>query len=332
MYGLDVLVQKVLLMTVLVILGFIMKKADKLDGKIAKGFGDTVVYLSQPAMIIYSFLEVEFNSRTLITALCVFVFAMIFHLVYFLIAFSLYKNAPDKQRTVLRFATVFTNAGFMGIPLISELISPEAAIYATFYVVAFNVYNWSFGCYLYTNDKSYISVKKMLLNPATIPTYIGFAIYLIAGLCTMPEFMRPIIDGFFVPVLQNDVLYLLKGTVMPLSMMMIGIRLAEADFKTMFKDKYLSLFIGVRLIAIPIGIMAILKLVLISGIIPADIIIPAATVLVISASTPAAAMANIFAERFDGDPVYASKLVSVSTLLSMITMPLIAALLSIVIK
>lgn len=332
MYGLDILVQKVLLMTVLVFLGLIMRKANKLDGKIAKGFGDTVIYLSQPAMIIYSFLEVDFNVRTLITALCVLGFALVFHLLYFLIAFSLYKNAPDKQRTVLRFATVFTNAGFMGIPLISELISPEAAIYATFYVVAFNIFNWSFGCYLFTNDKSYISAKKMLLNPSTIPTYIGFAIYLIAGLCTMPDFLRPVIDNFLVPVIQNDVLYLLKCTVMPLSMTMIGIRLAEADFKTMFKDKYLPLFIGVRLIAIPLGIMAIMKLILISGIIPSSIIVPAATVLVISASTPAAAMANIFAERFNGNAVYASKLVSVSTLISMLTMPLIAALLSIVIK
>lgn len=331
MYGLDVLVQKVFLMTVLVIMGFIMKKANKLDAKIAKGFGDTVIYLTQPAMIIYSFLEVDFNSRTLITSLCVLIFAIIFHLIYFIIAFTLYKKAPEKQRTILRFATVFTNAGFMGIPLISELISPEAAVYATFYVVAFNIFNWSFGCYLFTNDKSYISIKKMLINPATIPTFIGLVLYLIAGLCTMPAALTPIINNFLVPVVKNDILFLLKSTVMPLSMMMIGIRLAEADFKQMFKDKYLPLFIIIRLILIPLGVLTIMKLISISGILPSDIIIPAATVLIISASTPAAAMANIFAERYNGDAVYASKLVSVTTLLSMVTMPAIAALISIVI-
>ncbi len=331
MYGLDVLVQKVFLMTVLVIMGFIMKKANKLDAKMAKGFGDTVIYLTQPAMIIYSFLEVDFNSRTLITSLCVLIFAIIFHLIYFIIAFTLYKKAPEKQRTILRFATVFTNAGFMGIPLISELISPEAAVYATFYVVAFNIFNWSFGCYLFTNDKSYISIKKMLINPATIPTFIGLVLYLIAGLCTMPAVLTPIINNFLVPVVKNDVLFLLKSTVMPLSMMMIGIRLAEADFKQMFKDKYLPLFIIIRLILIPLGVLTIMKLISISGILPSDIIIPAATVLIISASTPAAAMANIFAERYNGDAVYASKLVSVTTLLSMVTMPAIAALISIVI-
>ncbi len=328
MYGLGTLVQKVALMTILVALGFIMRKANKANGNLAKGFADTVVYLSQPAMIIYSFLEAEFSARIIKTAVLVFIIAMILHGLYFGVAQLLFKNAPKKQQIVLRFATVFTNAGFMGIPLISELISPEAAVYATFYVVAFNIYNWSLGCYIYTNDKTYISAKKMLLNPATIPTYIGLAIYLIGGLCTMPAGLQPIINGFLVPVLQNDVLYLLKCTVMPLSMMMIGIRLAESEFKTMFRDKYLPLLLAVRLIIIPLGVMALMKLIALTGIIPQELLTPAATVLVISASTPAAAMANIFAERFDGDAVYASKSVSISTLFSMATMPLIAALLS----
>lgn len=328
MYGLDVLVQKVMLMTVLVILGFIMRKAGKADGNVSKGFADTVVYLAQPAMIIYSFLEADFSRRILITSVCVLVFSLIFHALYYATALLLYKKAPEKQRTVLRFATVFTNAGFMGIPLISELISPEAAVYATFYVVSFNIYNWSLGCYIYTKDKSYISAKKMLLNPATIPTYIGLVLYIAGGLLTLPEAVKPLFDEFLIPVMQNDVLYLLKCTVMPLSMMMIGIRLAESNFKTMFKDKYMPILMVVRLVLLPLGVMGIMKLVSLTGIIPDSILLPAATVLVISSSTPAAAMANVFAERFDGDAVYASKLVSVSTLLSMVTMPLIAALLS----
>lgn len=331
MYGLDVLLQKVVLMAILILLGFIMRKAKKADGTLTKGLGDIVVYLSQPAMIIYSFLSAEFSRRILLTSLCVFVFSMLFHAAYFALASLLYKNAPEKQRTVLRFATVFTNAGFMGIPLISELLGTEAAVYATFYVVAFNIYNWSLGCYIFTKDKKYISAKKMLINPATIPTYVGLALYIIAGLATVPTALQPLFDGFIVPVLKGDVLYLMNCTVMPLSMMMIGIRLAESDFSAMFKDKYLPFFLAIRLILIPLCVMGIMKLVLMTGIISSDILTPAATVLCISASTPAAAMANIFAERFDGDAVYASKLVSVSTLISMLTMPLIAALLKLVI-
>ena len=164
MYGLDVLVQKVLLLTVMIALGMILRLTKKADGNLAKGFSDVVVYLTQPAMIIYSFLDAPFNKTILITSVCVLVFAMVFHLGYFYIAKLLFKNTPERQQLILRFSTIFTNAGFMGIPLISELISPTAAIYATFYVVAFNVYNWSLGCYMYSKDRSYISAKKMLWN------------------------------------------------------------------------------------------------------------------------------------------------------------------------
>ena len=328
MFGLDVLVNKVLILTVMVILGFILRKCRLADENLSKGFANTVIYLSQPAMIIYGFLEADFSKQILLTSACVFVFALIFHIGYYGLALILYRNTPQKQQDVLKFATVFTNTGFMGIPLISELISPVAAVYATFYVVAFNIFNWSLGCYIYTKDKKYMQAKKMFLNPATIPTYIGFALFLIGGLVTIPDALKPAIDNFLIPVIKDDVLFLLKSTVIPLSMMMVGIRLADGNLKSMFKDKYVPLLFAVRLIAIPLTILAIMKCVSLLGIIPNDVLTPAATVLVISSSTPVAAMATIFAEKFDGDPTYASKLVSASTVLSMITMPLIAAIIT----
>ena len=295
---------------------------------LAKGFSDVVVYLTQPAMIIYSFLDAPFNKRIIITSICVLVISMMLHTGYFYISKLFFKNAPEQQQIILRYSTIFTNAGFMGIPLISELISPEAAIYATFYVVSFNVYNWSLGCYMYSKDRSYISAMKMIFNPATIPTYIGLVLYIITGLWTVPNVLKPALVDFIIPVIKDNVLFLLKSTVIPMSMMMIGIRLAESNIKTMFKDKYLPVLIVVRLIMIPLAVMAVMKMVAITGIIPEHILTPAATVVTISSSTPVAAMANIFAERFDGDAVYASKIVSITTLLSLLTMPMIAALLS----
>lgn len=328
MFGLDVLFKKVVLLTVMVILGLILRKCKLADENLSKGFSNTVIYLSQPAMIIYGFLEADFSKEILLTSACVLIFALIFHLGFYGISLLLYRGAPEKQRAVLRFSTVFSNAGFMGIPLISELIDPVAAVYATFYVVAFNIFNWSLGCYIYTKDKRYIRAKKMLINPATIPTYIGLALFLIGGLVTVPESLRPIVDGFLVPVIKDDILFLLKSTVIPLSMMMIGIRLADGEVRSMLKDKNMPLLFFVRLIAIPLAVLAIMKCVSLTGLIPASILTPAATVLTISASTPVAAMSTIFAERFDGDATYASKLVSASTILSMVTMPLIAVVIS----
>ncbi|MBE6799030.1 MAG: hypothetical protein E7525_04575 [Ruminococcaceae bacterium] len=328
MFGIDILVQKVLLLTAMVFLGFILCKVRLADERLSKGFADIVIYVAQPAMIIYGFLEAEFTKTIVLTSLCVFVFAVLFHFGFYGIAGLMFRRVPTAQQKCLRYATVFTNTGFMGIPLISELISPTAAVYATFYVVAFNVFNWTLGCYIYTGDRKYMQAKKMFINPATVPTYVGLAIFVISGLVTLPDGIRPVFDSFLTPLVRDNILFLLKGTVVPLSMMMIGIRLADCQLKAMFKDKYMLLLFAVRLIAIPLLVIALMKLVIMTGIIPDSIAIPAATVLCISASTPVAALATVFAEKFQGDAVYASKLVSLSTVLSLVTMPLLAAILT----
>ena len=327
MYGIDVLIEKVLLLSVMVVLGVIMRKAGKVDEKASKYFADVVIYLTQPAMIIYSFLDVKLSTEIVTTAAFVLIASMILHFGYFGLSTLLFNKSPEKQKYILKYSVIFTNAGFMGIPLISELFGSEAAIYATFYVVSFNVLNWSLGCYLYTKDKSYMSPKKMLINPATVPTYIGLFFFILGGFITIPEAVAPVWSGFVVPLVKDNILFLLKSTVIPLSMMMIGIRLAESNFKSMFLDKNIPLLILIRLLAIPVCVAFILKGVSMLGILPADLVTNGSAVLVISSSTPVAAMATIFAERYDGDAVYASRIVSATTLISLITMPLIAMLL-----
>lgn len=327
MFGIEILIQKVMLLTLMIGCGFVLRKTNILGGHVAKPFADTVVYLAQPAMIIYSFLDVKFSQETLITSLCVLVFAVVFHLMFFGLSFSLFKNSPEKKKAVLRFGIIFTNAGFMGIPLISELLGPISAIYATFYVVVFNIFLWSIGCYVYTGDKKYFSAKKMFINPATIPTYIGLALFILSGFINIPSVIQPAWDGYIVPIVKDNVLYLLKCTVIPLSMMMIGIRLAESKLKTLLTDRQIPMLILIRLLLIPIAILVIMKLIDFSGIIPSDVLSAATVVLVISSATPVAAMGSIFAEQFDGDGPYASKVISVTTILSMITMPIILMIL-----
>jgi predicted permease len=167
----------------------------------------------------------------------------------------------------------------------------------------------------------------MLINPATVPTYIGLTLFILGGLINIPEVLEPIFKGYIVPIIKDNVLFLLKSCVIPFSMFIIGIRLAECDRKTLFKDKYLPLYLIIRLLIIPILCMFILKGVELTGVLPYNILQPASIVLIISASTPAAAMAGILAEQFGGDAAYAGKVVSASTIVSLLTMPIIAALL-----
>ena len=298
----------------MVIPGFLLRKTNLIggDGKVSKGLSDIVIYIAQPAMIIYGYI-IDYNREVIINCLGVLICSIIAHFFFYGISMLLYKKEEQSKQTVLRFATIFSNAGFMGIPLIESLLGPTAAVYASIYIISFNLFCWSIGCMLYTGDKKYVSVKKILINPATIPTFIGLIFFLL-----------PI--NSYVPTVLYDGLGMLKSTVAPLSMMVIGIRLAECDFKSSFKDKNLPLFLFVRMMLFPAAVWAFMKLLSVCGIYSSEI---SMTVMLISASTPAATMACMFAEKFGGDAVYASKIVSVSTIISILTMPIMALLLKI---
>ena len=196
---------------------------------------------------------------------------------------------------MLRFATIFSNAAFLGIPLIEAVLGPEFTIYASIYNITFNMFLWTLGVHICTDNnmldngvvlKSQASFKKALLHPVTIAAALGLIFFLFP------------IEGY-VPEVFTTSLTMISNLVAPLSMVVLGIRVAEIDFRGFFNDKNLYMFIALRHIALPLivfGIIAILKL----------IGMPISTelfkVVIIMASAPAASSATMFAEKYDCDP------------------------------
>ena len=306
------LFESVLLLMLMIIPGFIMRKTGLADDGLSKGFANTILYITQPAMISVAFIR-DFDKDILYIAVGVLIFSFVAHALFYFIALHLFKNAEKEIRKVLQFGVVFSNAGYMGIPLIIAILGDYAAIYASVYIIGFNVFSWSLGCLIYSEDKKYISPRKIFINAASIPTYIGILV-----------FVLPINN--YIPLVVVDGLDMLKNTVAPMSMMLIGMRLAQVNFKGIFKDKYMPAGTVVRLIIFPALIWVIMRLVSLTGIYVSE---TAMTVVLICAATPCAAMTGMFAEKFNGDAIYASKFVSITTLLSVATMPLVALLLKI---
>ncbi len=301
-----VLFQQVLLLVLCVIPGVLLKKTRLVGGDFGVGLSNIVLYVATPAMIVLSFLR-EFDAKLMLRAAVVALFCLLFHVLYFLLSLVLYRRARTDVQRVLRFSTVFTNAGYMGIPLIQALFGDEAVIFATFYVVFFNIFVWTLGCYIFTHDRSYISLRKAFLNPATISIAVGF-------LCLVTSVSR------YLPALPINFLTLMNNLVAPLSMFIIGFGLADLNLKGFFRDLYLYEFLIIRMLMIPSACFAILKLAALFGF--RDPV--AASALFICASTPGATATSMFAEKFGGNARYAAKLVSVSTILSVGTMPLVA--------
>jgi len=191
------------------------------------------------------------------------------------------------------------------------------------YVIWFNVFGFSLGRLIYTDNKKYISIKEAIINPAVTPIIIGFIIFITGGGTWIQKVMiQQNFVGSSVKIFY-DVITVLKNMVAPATMLVIGARLADIDFKGIFKDKYMYPFVALRLLILPAIVFVLLKVLNIFSLIDTT----SMSILLILSSTPAAAITSIFAEVYGGDFHYAGKLVALTTLLSVLTIPTVALLL-----
>lgn len=319
-----ILVQQVAVLLLIMIPGFLLAKFHLVGDGFGKSIANVILYAAQPALIIMGFVSVDFNTDVIIRMLMVFVLALIAHALFYLLGLLTYKNAPEKRKNVLLFATVFTNAGYMGVPLLEALFArefPEISIYGSVYITAFNIFCWSLGCYIYTKDKKYISVRKIVFNPATISTIIGVILFAFSAVASVREAV--IVPFFREEGVVRSFIINMKNLVAPLSMLLIGFRFASVKLRGAFKDKYLYIGLFVSLFAVPFVTFLLTKLVSLVGIYT-DVL--ATSILLVSAAAPAATATGMFAEKFDGDAPYASLVVSLTSLLCVISMPIVSML------
>ncbi len=310
------LFRSVLLLLLMMLPGILMKKIKMAPEGFSKGLSNLVLYIAQPALIIAGFIQ-PYDRAVLIRAGMVLLFSVLAHLLFAGIAFLVYRRGELGRRRVQQFATCFTNAGYMGIPLIAMLCGDGAAIYASVYTIVFHLFVWTLGCFIYTGDRQYISVKKGLLNPAVISIVFGVLIFLLP----IDSFFTA--GGSFVGTLLYELIGNLKALVAPLSMLIIGIRLADIEVRSILRDWEMYKFLLVRMFLSPALVFVLLLLVKWIGYYDPTV----STVVLLCSAAPSATATSMFSELYGGDSVYAGKLVAASTILSIASMPTLALLL-----
>lgn len=312
--------------------GVILKKTKLAPEGLGKGLSNLVLYIAQPALILRSYLR-SFDSGILVNMVYVLVFSVITHAIFTLAAMLAFKKSPDGVRRMLRFSVIFSNAAFMGMPLIESVIGAEALIYASIYNITFNAWLWTLGVHICTANrdidgdgiddgehlrkKGAVSPMKVLLHPTMLAAAIGLVCFFFSLDPGTNYKELPVYSRFIVEVLDG-----LKALVAPLSMVVLGLRLAEIDIRGFFKEKDLYVCLALRHVILPAAVFAVMR----TAAIFLDIHIDVITSILIMAAAPVATSATMFAEKYDCDSAYVSKVVAVSTILSIITMPLISLL------
>ena len=269
------------------------------EGK--RTLSDLLVYLVVPAMIINSY-RMEFSIEILRNLLAAFGMSVLAILLGTAVTLLLTARSRGSRRAIFRFACIFSNAAYMGFPLISALFGSEGLLYASAFVTVFNLLVWTLGYSMVSGQASPRAVAHSLLRtPILYAIVIGLAIYL---------FQLPLPDLIAQPI------ELLGNINTPLSMLITGVLLASGDLRGVVCDTQVWKLAGVRMLLIPAVCLAAFALLGFHGM--------AAQVVLLLECCPAAAITSVFAVQFHHDEQFAAGCVVLTTLLSILTLPVFA--------
>lgn len=306
----------VLIFVALALPGFILVKTKILKTSESGALSKLLTYVGMPFLILSSTLGIKFEQSFIATALVSAVACIALTVIIFLITApltSLEKN--DKKRGIMRFAMTFSNNGFLGIPLAMAVFGASHPIVSI--VIILNILNnimiFTLGLYLISGDKTKISLKKAFLNPVLIAFVLGLILNLVEIKNIIPQ----------ITTFSDH----LKNIVTPLSMIILGIKLADVPFSSLFTSKSCYFVSAIKLVASPI-VAALLGFLLKLLFNLSNEIVMA---FFIGFAMPTAGLSTTFSDQFGGDTKNSVIYTLGTTIFSVATIPILYFLLNLII-
>ena len=287
----------------LMLSGYILTKAKVLSADARKPLSNLLINFILPCNVITSFM-MEFNQKIMLDCLSIFIVSICLQTFVVLASKYFYPNTDSGKLQVLRYGTIVSNAGFMGSPIAQGLYGDQGLLYSSIYLIPLRAVMWSFGVTCFTGAKGKGVLKKILTHPCIVAVFIGMILML--SQIQLPK------------GLEQTIRYAGNANT-ALSMIVIGNILAEVKASEIF-DKTAGWFCIVRLSIIPLLVLIGCQL---AGV---DELVKQLSVVL--ASMPAAATTAILASKYDGDAHFAAKIVFLSTLLSLFSVPLLCILMN----
>lgn len=277
--------------------GVIAKKLGLVSREGQANITDLVIYLILPCNIIKSFM-VEFSTDILVTFTSVLIISVLIQLVCSILGRVLFRNIEPEKKKCLQYGTICSNAGFLGNPVAEGVFGSMGLTLAAIYLIPQRIVMWSSGISIFTQSPSKKTLlKKVLTHPCIIACAIGILLMVIQ--IPLPSFIE-------------NPLITISNCNTALSMMVIGMILADINIKQMF-DKKIYFYTFLRLILIPIIVYIPCHLLHVDSLVTG--------VCVLLAAMPAGTTTSILAAKYNGDAAFATNMTILSTLLSLITTP-----------
>jgi len=289
-----ILLKQIIIMFMLMGVGAALYKLKYITDQGAKEFGNVLLRIIIPSVIIKSYIveftPEKFRDMWMSTGLA---------LLGLLLAMAVSAVVYGKRKPIENFASSYSNAGFIGIPLTQAVFGSEAVFYVAAYVTLLNLFQWTYGVFIMTGETENIKPKNLVTNPMLVSMVIGLVIFLLS-----------------IPVHETVVktIGFLASMNTPVAMLVLGVFLAKADIKDIFLDYKIYPCMAMRLLVIPLVTLGVFYFLPIDNTMVMSVLI--------AACTSVGGNIAIFAQQYDRNYLLAIKTVCLSTILSIITIPL----------
>ncbi len=281
--------------------GFVVGKVGMFPAEGRRAFNNFLLYISMPCMIFQSF-DREFTAETLKQGALIICIAAGISAVAILFGKVAYNWCPPGERGIMRFGTLFSNAGFAGLPVIQDAYGAPGLFLASLFLIPNRILMWSVGVSMYTDSPALSrgkQLKNVLTNPGIIAVELGF----------LRMLLQPDLPGPLTKAMDA-----MGAICTPLSMIVIGIILSGVEVRTVL-DRKVVLLCGVRQFLFPLTALFVLRAL---GVEPLTI-----QVAVVLNGMPVGSSTALLADQYGADAAFASKCVFLSTLTSLVTIPIL---------
>ena len=300
----NTVLSNVAMLLVYMALGYVLCKSKKAVPAHAKSMSGLLIYVLSPAMLINAFLQIDFSYNNMILIIKYFFVTLILQGVFLGILYMIFhKKYEDAKYRILSVGSVLGNVGFFGMPVIHGIFPNEPIVlcYSSINVMSMNLLVFTMGVFLITNDKKYMSIKSALLNPTSLSIFAALIICFI---------------NISFPAVISDAIGLMAKMVTPMCMFILGIRLATERLRDVFGRSFVYLTCLFKLTLFPLfAYLCVRWLPFIDDV--------AKTTVVVLAAAPAGAIIESLAEFHECEQGLSANVVLLTTICSIVTMPIL---------
>lgn len=298
-----IVVNQVFIMFLLIAVGFVLYRLKLVSDQTNKQLTSIVLFVVGPALILNTY-QMDFNPKDAKNMMLGFLLSLISILLAIFLSYLLYFKGKKESVPTERFCVIFSNCGFIAVPLMNALFGAIGVFYCNTYITIFNIVLWTYGISMmrrtdHQEKKTFAQHMKPFLNPTMVSIAIGLTMYFFRI-----KFPKPV----------GEAISYISGMNTPLAMIVCGVYIAQSDLLGAIKKLRVYYSVVLKGILLPLLVVAVFYF------LPFDQTLR--TTILITAACPTGANAMLIASGYGGDVERASNVFAISTLLSIITLPL----------